>query len=978
MSAPSVVIDRSQPQVPPPDRRPTWPRWRPAFRLAVRDARGSRARSALVIALVALPVALVVGIYLFGTSRTWGDLQLPRDSLGTAAAGSAEPVGAQMGLAGSQGWAETLPTSWRLAPWPAVEADLGGPMGGEGVGGAAGDFTDPVVGGQVDLTEGRVPRSADEVVITPGLARSAGLEVGDTWTAVMWNWTSVGENRAVPLTVVGIGDVAGMGSGASFVLGGVLPGWGTSPSGADRFLIDSPTPITAEQVAAAAQQGVHVVARDVPIEDPERMSLILTEGLVVGLGVAFLQIVMLAGAAFAVSLRRRQRELALLSAAGAEPGDLTRAVLASGILLGGIGALLGFAVPWMVLVAGRPALEWQFDWSLAPVPPLELGIVLVPIVGLLAAVAASVVPARMAARIPLAKALRARDSANVGLDPAGRGMDRLPVRSALAGVALIVAGVVFLVVYPTGAEEGPGAGGWPIWALGLAVIVCEVGVVLLAPLVLAGVSRHSRALPLAARLATRDASRNRLRSSFAVAAVAVAVGLLAGCLTWLSSVESAVQHAYRPAAAPGAVVLARSADQIQWGELGPDDLSAVASEFPDAQVALIGVGPTWDQRAGDSLAVRSQCDPVADLGVPGSALGIMSPTSRASLAPALPASDPCRAPVPAGSPVGPVHVIGDSAAGQRPGLVVTDSDGAALLIGREDPEVRAQLESGGAVALAPSTVVDGRVRIAADPRMIDGGTAGPPAYVTGPMADIPAVIVDSPYAPAAVIVAPDALEARGLPVPRNAILMIPPEPIPGLEPRTDQLVGPAGLQVLSAEAGSPPASMGSSAWGEPVRIGPVQVGWRLIVVPLAFALLATVLVTALALGDARPELATMAAVGASPGVRRRFAMWAAIVVAAVGSVLGVLAGIAPAWAALRSAFLLTDPAQCLWSPVRSGAADDVMNDQGMVYCDVPLAIPLDVPWTWLAALAVGLPLVAGLIFLIFTPSRVLLPGAEPG
>ena len=87
-------------------------------------------------------------------------------------------------------------------------------MGGEGVGGAAGDFADPVVGGQVDLTAGRVPSSADEVVITPGLARSAGLEIGDTWTAVLWNWTGVGENRAVPLTVVGIGDVAGAGIGA--------------------------------------------------------------------------------------------------------------------------------------------------------------------------------------------------------------------------------------------------------------------------------------------------------------------------------------------------------------------------------------------------------------------------------------------------------------------------------------------------------------------------------------------------------------------------------------------------------------------------------------------------------------------------------------------------------------------------------------------------------------------------------------------
>ena len=190
-----------------------------------------------------------------------------------------------------------------------------------------------------------MPRSADEVVITPGLARSAGLEVGDTWTAVMWNWTGVGENRAVPLTVVGIGDVAGVGIGRVVRARRGATGLGDRPGGADRFLIDSPTPITAEQVAAAAQQGVHVVARDVPIEDPERLSLTLTDGLVVGLGVAFLQIVMLAGAAFAVSLRRRQRELALLSAAGAEPGDLTRAVLASGILLGGIGALLGVRGP---------------------------------------------------------------------------------------------------------------------------------------------------------------------------------------------------------------------------------------------------------------------------------------------------------------------------------------------------------------------------------------------------------------------------------------------------------------------------------------------------------------------------------------------------------------------------------------------------------------------------------------------------------
>lgn len=971
MSADPALADRAAHAVQPPERRPTWPRWRPALRLAIRDARGNRARSLLVVMLVALPVALVVGIYLFGTSRAWGDLQLPRASLGAVAAGSAEPVGAEMGLEGAEGWADALPEGWRLVPWPWLSARGGDPsLGQEWAGGTGGDFDDPVLEGLVDLRAGRLPASGEEVLITRDLATSAELAVGDTWTVTMWSWTGVGQETTVPLTVVGIGDLAGPADGEAFVLGGLPSGWADRPGGGERFLIDSTTPITPEQIATAAQRGVRVIGRDVPIEDSDRMSLTLTDELVVGLAVAFLQIVMLAGAAFAVSLRRRQRELALLSAAGAEPGDLTRAVLASGILLGGIGALLGLSLPCLVLVAGRPALERLLGLPLAALPPVELAIVLVPIVGLLAAVAASVVPARMAARIPLATALRARDSATMRLHAGAPGVDRPPVRSALAGVALIVAGVLFLVWYPVRSQELD-SNTWPVWALGLAVLVCEVGVVLLSPLVLTQVAGHSSGLPLAARLAARDAARNRLRSSFAVAAVAVAVGLLAGCVTWLGSVQAAVQDAYRPAAAPGAVVLAKSDEQGQWGELGPGELAGVAAEFPDAQVALIGFGPTWDIRGGDSLAVRSQCDPVAGMGVPAQALAVMPATSRGALVAALPAGDPCRAPVPAGSPVVPTHVLGDLSS-VRPGVVVADAGAAALLIGREDSTVRAQLESGGAVALAPSSSVDGTVRIAADPRAIDGVGASPLEFLAGRQVDLPAVVVESPYLPAAAIVAPRTLATRGLPVPRNAILVVPPTPIPDLAPGTDQLA-PAGLQVMSVESGPPSSALKIPRSGEPTSLGPVALGWPLVVGSLAFALLATILVTALALGDARPELASMAAVGASPGVRRRFAMWAAVVLAAVGSTLGALAGIAPAWAALRSVELIADPANCLWSPVRPGPADDVTRELGTVYCDVPLAVPLDVPWAWLALVVLGLPLVAGLLFLAFTRSRIPVP-----
>ena len=181
--------------------------------------------------------------------------------------------------------------------------------------------------------------------------------------------------------------------------------------------------------------------------------------------------------------------------------------------------------------------------------------------------------------------------------------------------------------------------------------------------------------------------------------------------------------------------------------------------------------------------------------------------------------------------------------------------------------------------------------------------------------------------------------------PRGATRADPGPP----SPWTDQLVSPAGLQVVSVESGPRRPRWGAADWGEPVTVGPCS--GRLAPGRRAAGLRPA--------GHgpghgARPGRCPSGAGDdgrgrRKPGVRRRFAMWAAIVVAAVGSALGALAGIAPAWAALRSADVLADPAQCLWSPVRPGAGRRRRGtSEGMVYCDVPLAIPLDVPWTWLA------------------------------
>lgn len=90
----------------------------------------------------------------------------------------------------------------------------------------------------------------------------------------------------------------------------------------------------------------------------------------------------------------------------------------------------------------------------------------------------------------------------------------------------------------------------------------------------------------------------------------------------------------------------------------------------------------------------------------------------------------------------------------------------------------------------------------------------------------------------------------------------------------------------------------------------------------------TLTATFLALSDARPDLATMAAVGARPRTRRRVAASYALVVGGVGALLGAPVGFIPGIAISR-------PLTQQWGTDASS---------------------LDVPWLLIAIVVVGLPL----------------------
>jgi putative ABC transport system permease protein len=135
----------------------------------------------------------------------------------------------------------------------------------------------------------------------------------------------------------------------------------------------------------------------------------------------------------------------------------------------------------------------------------------------------------------------------------------------------------------------------------------------------------------------------------------------------------------------------------------------------------------------------------------------------------------------------------------------------------------------------------------------------------------------------------------------------------------------------------------------------VERGWKddlatprliLAVLGALLVLIATLTATGLALADARPDFATLAAVGAAPRTRRFVAMGSAAVVGGLGAVLGVLVGFAPGIA-------VTWPLTA-----NAGYGTDSAN---------PVIV---IPWLLLGAVAIAVPLLAVAVTGLVVRSRL--------
>lgn len=909
-------------------------RWRVPLRVARRDALRSRGRSALIVAMIAVPVlglgavdVLVrsgqidqherVALELGSTADAWVTSSDPQglpleqslyaDSWGSApdaAPGAVTPL------------VKLLPSGSKVATVGRSSAVATGDTGSDNQTQAVlADIRDPLVAGRYSFT-GAAPVTDSEILASRSFLSRMHVDVGSTVEL-----TPSGSSTPRTYRVVGVVSDPDAPAAVRSVL--ALPGAlgavaGSDDPTKDTYLVSVPGGVPWSLVTALNEHGYlafsrHVVADPPPTSDApwyaeqsqtgplstQTLFAIVIVVLVVGL--AMLEVCLLAGAAFAVGVRRQTRTVGLLASSGADARGVRRVVLSQGLLLGATAAVLG--VPLAVLLArlAVPLLQHAAEYTLwgpfdvRPVELLGIGFIAVG-----AGLAAAVIPARTAARMDPVRALAGR-----------RGQAGSPRRWPIIGLGVAGVGALLSIVAATWVialydrATGSSSGVYGAAALLLVgAVLMQVGLIVATPAIIGAAGRISGRLPLVPRLALRDASRNRGRTAPAVGAVLAAVAVSSALLMNVASQDQHDRDQYHATLLPG-----------------------------QAQVSLLSFG-------GNGKGVEA--DPTANVAAVSAALRSTLPVESLVRVRTLACTDlqgGCQPPgyvTPAANecPTRPTSNATEAAAQERKlrddwrcsreggfyasryhGDPVGDASTVAAITGVRSAAAATALDRGGIVVFDRTLVADGKATVEL---YNDDGT-------TAKRITVPAVYVPpGPTPEVQAVWSPAAAHRLGRPAVDDSVLLTFTHP-----PTHPELVAAnAKLRTLGA-LGDVYVETGYHSDYAPGLLALVA-GAALI------TLLATGVATGLSQADARPDHATLAAVGAAPRVRRWLAGTQSWSLALLGTALGVVAGFVPAVA-------------LLWA----------RPDYDVV-----------VPWGALVLTLLVVPLLAGLGALLLTRSRL--------
>ncbi|MCW2736980.1 ABC transporter permease [Nocardioides sp.] len=823
--------------------------WRPALLIAWRDALRHKGRSILVLVMISLPVLAVSAAAVIIKTAEVSGIEGADRALGTADARirtegrgqvvqAPDPTDGEWAYLGEADYENpfsaddvrtALGVDARLLPvatgWS--RARLGDRVIDFSTTGI--DLSDPLARGLFDLTDGHLPEAAGDVVVNSAML-DKGFAVGDEL-----------EVNGSTLRIVGSGRDAT--ARTTPVVLGALDDLPSGSTNVREWLVDA-GPVSWSQVRDLNEVGGIVTSRAVLADPPDVASMAEQMGYDTGRNellaivtlivvMALIEVVLLAGPAFAVGARRHARTLALIAASGGTPAQARRVILASGVVLGLVasaaGLVLGILGGWALL----PVVQlFQGEWF----GPFEMPwpyLAAIAAFGLVSALLASLVPAWLASRQDVVAVL------------AGRRGDRRPRASTpVVGLVLLGVGIATSAYGAVASDSGNGA----LW-IAVSAVVSVLGMILVVPVVVSAVARVSGRLPLTARYAARDAARHRTRTVPAVAAVAATVAGVVALGIANASDELENERTYTPQAQMGTGFVSWGPDVLP-GEEAPDTAAtwnriqeAVRVAAPEVDVGTLrGPSDVYDPDGYTSTYVevpRELQESVYSLRTYGQQITVADAVDQLGLDPATAAA------------------ADEALAAGRAVVLTADAEGAA--------EVTIRQETWTVDGTEPESTATDVV---------------PAQLVAWDQQELGA-------APTSAVVPTALADEIGLEVGTTGLRL------------TGDLDRAAETRIKEAVQG---VADGTYLYVERGYQRPDEALIILLVLGALGGVLmlgGTLTATFLALSDARPDLATLSAIGAAPRTRRRVAAAYALVIGFVGALLGAGVGFIPGIAISR-------------------------------------------------------------------------------
>jgi putative ABC transport system permease protein len=427
-----------------------------ALRIARRSVKRNRLQSALIIAIIALPMALAGFALTYVESTRPTGPELVKYQLGLAQARYQVSVVPnerlyQLPTDSSLSWFEYVENNGNsdfvdigdfvkdvsLLPISNSVAEFKTATGIGSISVVVGEsWNGAFLGhGPAELLKGQVPTKLSEVLVSSDALDRFGVDLGE----------SISTTDGQEFKVVGVLAEASRRTNEDVVYfrEGALQGISFWPSDTLYYQLSGTAP-SWNEIQKLNPQGIVVISREVLLNPPPANEVRGNDVIAsIGRFIAFLflapmvlmPVIVLAGSAFAFGARRQTRTLAVLSSLGANRKMLRKVTLASGIWLGLIGGMVGLTVGVAAAFLFGPALaelSWGgLTWFNYPGFHLPL-----PILGL--SLLASVVLGAVTSLIPAIKASKVNVLATLR---GSRTEGQVRARTGVGAVVLLATGV---------------------------------------------------------------------------------------------------------------------------------------------------------------------------------------------------------------------------------------------------------------------------------------------------------------------------------------------------------------------------------------------------------------------------------------------------------------------------------------------------------------------------------------------------------